>query len=99
MAKTISSRLKRFEEKRLRTRLLLAIFGTITLLVLLGFFGLRMFIAFTVFLGQMQGQDAIATPTPRALVIPPYVDPLPMATSSGSVIITGRGQASATLVL
>lgn len=99
MAKTISSRLRRFEEQRLRTRLILALVGMLVILILVAVFGFRFFVNFTVFLGQMQTKDALATPTPIALVIPPYLDPLPQATPSGKLIITGRGQSNATVVL
>jgi hypothetical protein len=99
MAKTMYSRLRRFEEKRLRTRLLFAIVGSITLLILIAIFGFPFFVNFTVFLGQMKGKDILATPTPIALVIAPYLDPLPTATSSGKILVTGRGQPEAKVVL
>jgi hypothetical protein len=99
MAKTISSRLRRFEEKRLRNRLMLALIGTITIIVLVVIFGFKFFVNFTVFLGQMENKDPYSSPTPIALVIPPYLDPLPIATPSGKLLITGRGQANATVVL
>ena len=99
MAKTFSSRLKRFEEQRLRTRLLLALIGSVTVLILIAVFGFRLFVSFAGMLGQMQGSEPTPVPTVSALVIPPYLDPLPAATGSGTLIITGRGQPSSSLIL
>lgn len=101
MAQIISSRLRRFEEKRLRTRLLLVLLGTLALISFLAVFGFRLLIGFFVLLDQLRGTGKTTTTTTKvqSLAIPPYLDPLPLATSSGKLLITGRGQAKSELVL
>lgn len=98
MKKDLSSRMKRFEEKRLRTRLILVTVGTLTLFLVLGVFGIRILIGLSVLIDQSRGNDTTRSTT-RALVIPPYIDPLPLATSSGRLVITGRGQEKANIIL
>jgi len=98
MAKSFSSRLSRFEEKRLRTRLIFALIGSLALVTFLVVFGFRLFIGFFVFLDQARGKEQIKE-TKTALVIPPYIDPLPLATMSGQIKLTGRGQAKATVIV
>ncbi len=98
MAKSFSSRLARFEEKRLRTRLIFAIIGSLAVVTFLVVFGFRLFIGFFVFLDKMHGKES-SKEVKAALVIPPYLDPLPLATMSGQIAISGRGQANSTIIL
>lgn len=98
MPKSYPSRLARFEEKKLRTRLIFAIIGSLLLVTFLVVFGFRLFIGFFVFLDKMNGKES-PKESKSALVIPPYIDPLPLATMSGQIVITGRGQANATAVI
>lgn len=97
MPKQFHSRLKRFEEKRLRTRLFLALIGSLVLVVLIVFFGFKLLISFFVFLDQTRGTEP--QKQERALVLAPYLDPLPNATSSGKIVVSGRGQPNSTIVI
>lgn len=99
MKKELSSRMRRFEEKRLRTRLILITVGGISLLIFLGIFGIQLLIGFSVLLDRARGSDTGETSQQRFLVLPPYLDPLPLATSSGRLVITGRGQQKANIIL
>lgn len=98
MPKPTSSRLARFEEKRLRTKLIFAVLGSLGLVTFLVVFGFRLFIGFFVFLDQMRGKEQTQAQK-STLVIPPYLDPLPLATMSGKLKVSGRGQANEKLVL
>jgi hypothetical protein len=101
MAQILSSRLRRFEEKKLRTRLFLVVIGTLALVSFLAVFGFKLLIGFFVLLDQLRGTSKApaATTKTQSLAIPPFLDSLPLATSSGRLSITGRGQAKAQLVL
>ena len=101
MAQMLSSRLRRFEEKRLRTRLFLVIIGMVVLVMFLAVFGFKLLIGFFILIDQLRGTSKPDTTTTKtqSLSIPPYLDPLPIATSSGKITITGRGQPKAKLVL
>lgn len=98
MKKELSSRMRRFEEKRLRTRLMLILLGTVSLIIIFGVFGVRLLIGFSVLVEKTRGNDPTQQQQ-RALVIPPYLDPLPLATSSGRLVITGRGQQGSNVIL
>lgn len=93
-----SSRLRRFEEKREKRRTVLAISGTLAVLAFLGFFGLRLLEGFSLFLDKLHG----ATPqqqTQNQLILPPVLDPPVEATNSGTITISGRGQADLTFIM
>lgn len=99
MKQQLPSRLARFEEKKLKTRLIFAVIGMLLVVTLLIVFGFRLMIGFFIFLDQMRGKNPTEQSQSTALVIPPYLDPLPTATMSGRLTITGRGQPNATIIL
>lgn len=98
MKRKISSRMRRFEERRLRTRLIFVVIGSTTLLLLLAVFGVRLLIGFSVMIDTIRGNETTEAQE-SALVIPPYIDSLPVATNSSTLVITGRGQEQANIVL
>jgi hypothetical protein len=99
MKKQISSRMRRFEERRLRTRLIFVIIGSTTLVLLLAVFGVRLLIGFSVMVDTIRGNESTTQTERSTLVIPPYIDSLPIATSSSTLVITGRGQEQANIIM
>ncbi len=93
-----SSRLRRSEDKREKRRIVLAISGTVAILAFLGFFGVKLLEGFSLLLDKMRG----ASPQQQVqnqLILPPVLDPPVEATNSGTIVVTGRGQADLTFIL
>ena len=59
---------------------------------------MKLLVGFSVFVGSLHSGP---TPTPQTqvLILPPALDPLPAASNSGSLTITGTGQQGLTLVI
>jgi hypothetical protein len=92
------SRLSRYQEKLLAKKLLLALFGSVGLIVLLWFFGFRLLVGLSIVadflkgpVKQGQGQSVI--------VQPPVLDELPEATNSAEITVSGRADAGQTLIV
>jgi hypothetical protein len=88
----------RLEEKRQQKRLLYAIVGSIGLVVFLAIFGLKILVGFSVLVDRMRG----TTPTTQAteeLLLPPTLDPLPTATKSGMLTLTGFAQNDSEVII
>lgn len=86
----IYSRLRRVEEKKAQKRLLIALGGSFALLVFLGLFGLKLLVGFSLLVDRIRG----GSPAPSAqqnLILPPVLDPLPEATNSATLQISGKG--------
>ncbi len=92
-----SSRLRRFEERKQKRRLTLAIVGSVAIILFLGFFGLKILVGFSLFLDKFQG--TAPKEQSQTIVLPPIIDPLPEATNSATIDVTGKGQPGLTLIV
>jgi hypothetical protein len=91
------SRYSRIEEKKQKRRLLLSVFGILTVIVFIAIFGMKILVGFSLFVDMIRG----TTPTIQSevLILPPALDPLPIATFSSTLRVTGTGQQGLTLIL
>lgn len=94
------SRLRRYSEQQQQKRLTAGLIGIIAILLFLGFFGVKLLIGFSLLIDKLRGgssnQPAQLTQT---LILAPTLNPLPEATNSASITVTGKGQAELTLIL
>lgn len=92
------SRLRRHEDRKFKKRLIWALCGSIALVVFIFIFGLKLLVSFSLLIDKLHG----ATPVVKqgqVLILPPVLDPLPEATNSASLNITGRGDAGFTVII
>ena len=94
----VPSRLRRVEEKTAMRRMGLAVIGSIALLLFVAIFGLKILIGFSLLVDRIRG-TAPQTQTNDVTLQPPVLNPLPEATNSATLIISGKGTAKATLTL
>lgn len=92
------SRLRRYEEKKLKKRFVLAIFGSLAVLTFLLIFGLKLLVGFSLFVEKFKAGGPAAKPTPT-VILPPTLKPLPEATNSATITVNGNGQPGLTLIL
>jgi hypothetical protein len=95
-----TSRLGKYQEKKLINKLVLTIVGSIALVLFIVFFGLKILINFSLLVEKIKSGNS-KDPTQNALVIiePPILDPLPIATNSGALVVSGHATPGLTLVL
>lgn len=91
------SRLRRFEEKRAQKRLFYAAIGSLALLVFLFVFGLRILVGFSLMVDRLRGGSP--PQQQQTIVLPPVLDPLPEATNSSTLTVSGKGETSLELIL
>ncbi len=87
------SRLRRFEERKQKSLIFLAIIGSLGLVIFAVFFGLKLLIGFSVAVDNIRGRSPTPTPAPNSLEAPIF-DPVPESTNSASLRLTGRGTPS-----
>lgn len=97
MAK-IPSRLARFEEKKLRNRLIYTVIIILLVLTFFIVFGFKLLIGFFVFLDQMRGNDTVK-PQENQILVAPFLDSVPIATNSSKFIFRGKALSNTTVVL
>ena len=94
----VSSRLRRFEEKYAMRRMVLAVIGSLALLVFVGIFGLRILIGFSLLVDRIRGTSP-QTQNTTVTIQSPVLDPLPEATNSATLTIHGRGTSKAAVIV
>ena len=92
------SRIRRYEEKKLQMRLVLAVLGSIAVLVFILVFGFKILVGFSLLVDKIRGGSPVSQNT-QTLLLPPSLDPLPSATNSATLIISGSGTPGAILIL
>lgn len=92
------SRLVRVEERREQKRLVYSLLGIVAIIVFIALFGLKILVGFSLLVDRIRGGSPVPTPS-QALLLPPTIDPLPEATNSASLTVTGSAQAGMTLIV
>jgi len=95
----IQSRLSRSQERKMTKRLIIAITGSIGLVVFIAVFGVKILINFSLFVDMIRGQSPQSSQSGLTVILPPIIDPLPEATNSGVLTVSGRGQAGLSVVV
>jgi hypothetical protein len=96
----VVSRLGRYQEKQLLRRLVITLAGIFGLIIFLLIFGLKIFVSLSLFVEKLKGNSPVPTPTKSLAVInPPNLDPIPEATFSGTIKVSGSGQSGASVVI
>lgn len=95
----ISSRLGRFENRKAQKRLLIAIGGSLAILLFLGIFGLKLLVGFSLLIDKMRGASPSTPQSQSNLILPPVIDPLPEATFSATLSLTGKGTAKTQVII
>jgi len=93
----INSRLRRVEEKTASRRIAVALIGTVALFVFLLLFGLRILIGFSLLIDRLRGTSPQTQQ--QSIILPPTLDPLPEATNSGSLSVSGKATPKTQLIL
>ncbi len=93
------SRLSRYEERNARRRLMLAAAGTLALLIFLGLFGLKILVGFSLLVDKLRGNSPASTSSTQNFLSPPVLDPLPDATNSAQLKVSGHGPAGLTAII
>lgn len=94
----VNIRSGRIEEKRQKKRIAFSIVGVFAIFLFFALFGIKLLVGFSLLVDKLRGTSPTQQTT-QNLILPPVLDPLPMATKSASLIITGRGDQNTTIVV
>lgn len=93
-----TNRSGRIEEKKQKRRLAVAVVGSMGLLIFFAVFGLKILVGFSLLMDKLRGTTP-ASQTQQSLLLPPTLDPLPAATKSATLTVTGIGQENTLVIL
>jgi len=92
------ARFSRLEERRERRRLTYSLIGSVLIITFLIIFGEKLLVSFSLFVDRIRG----TSPQPQVeetFIIAPNLDPVPEATNSGVMPVTGSGAPGSTVIL
>lgn len=92
------SRLRRYEDRIFKKRLLWALGGSIGLIIFIFIFGLKLLVSFSLLVDNLRGASPKEQQS-QSLILPPILNPLPEATNSATVAITGKTDPGMKIVL
>lgn len=94
------SRLSLKTEKRTRKTIFLTSLGILIILILLIKFGINILVGFSVFLAGTKNQTSTtSSSSSNTFIAPPVLNPLPSATNSANIVISGKSQSDKTVKL
>jgi bacillopeptidase F len=93
------SRRGRLEETKQQKRLLIALVGSVSLVVFLLAFGFKILIGFSLLVDTIRGTTPQTPQTTKKRIFPPVLDPIPIATRSGALRISGTGEQNLTITI
>ncbi len=96
----VYSRLNRVADRKEKRRLVLAVVGILAIFTLLILFGVKALIGFSLLVEKIKGNPT-TTPTQQSqtFILPPTIDPPPVATNSAAIPVTGKGQSGLSVIL
>lgn len=94
----VTFRSGRLEERRQKRRLTIAVVGMVGIIAFFVLFGVKLLVGFSLLVDRLRGNTP-AQQTTQTLLLPPVLDPLPAATKSASLTITGTGTDGTNVVL
>jgi bacillopeptidase F len=95
----MSSRLGRFENRKAQQRLLIALAGSIGVLVFIALFGVKILVGFSLLVDRIRGNSPVSTQTQANLLLPPVLDPISEATHSAMINISGKAASKAQVII
>lgn len=94
----IMSRLRRYEDHKSQKKLSIAVIGSLALLVFLAVFGLKILVGFSLLVDRIRGNSP-ATQTQSSVLLSPTLDPLPEATFSATLALSGKATPGMKLIV
>lgn len=95
----VFSRLRRYSERQQKKRLTLSLVGIAVLVTFISLFGVKILIGFSLLVDKLRGGTPSTPPATVQIILPPVLDPLPDATNSSTLTISGKGQSGLTIIL
>ncbi len=92
------SRLRHHEDRIFKKRLVWAISGSVALIIFIFIFGLKLLVGFSLLVDNLRGTSPKEQQS-QSLILPPVLDPLPEATNSATLTITGKSDREVKIVL
>jgi len=94
----VRSRLRNYQDRNERRQIMLTLGGIIGILIFLALFGIKLLVGFSLFVDRLRGSTPNQQQT-QVILLPPQLDPLPYATYSAEIHVSGKVKGDVTILL
>jgi len=95
----VRSRLRNYQDRKERRQIFLTLGGIVGVFLFLAIFGVRILVAFSLFVDQLRGSTPKDQQQSQTIILSPQLDPLPTAVNSTEIQITGKAKGDVTILL
>jgi len=93
------SRFRNYQDRKERRQIVLTLGGIAGILLFLALFGVKILVGFSLFVDKLRGTTPNSQQQSQVILLPPQLDPLPTATYSGEINISGKVKGDVTILL
>lgn len=95
----VRSRLRNYQDRKERKQIFLALAGIVVVLMFFLVFGVKLLVGFSLLVDKLRGSTPVSPQTNQVILLPPVLDPLPTATYSAQIKVTGKAKGDVTILL
>jgi len=95
----VRSRFRNYQDRKERKQIFLILTGMVGIFLFLLLFGVKILVGFSLLVDRIRGTTPVSKEQTQVLLLPPQLDPLPTATYSGQINISGRAKGDVTILL
>jgi len=95
----VRSRLRNYQDKKERKQIMLILGSMVAIFLFLAIFGVKILVAFSLGVDKLRGSNPKDQQTTQTIIIPPILDPLPEATNTAEIKISGKAKGDVSILL
>jgi len=95
----VRSRLRNYQDRKERKQIFLILTGMVGIFLFLLLFGVKILVGFSLLVDKIRGTTPVSKEQTQVILLPPQLDPLPTATYSGQITVSGRAKGDVTILL
>jgi bacillopeptidase F len=95
----VRSRLRNYQDKKERRQIMLILMSMVGIFIFLAIFGVKLLVAFSLGIDKLRGSSPKDQQVSQTIILPPILDPLPEATNSAEIKVSGRAKGDVSILL
>ena len=99
LIRMVRSRLRYYQDKKERKQIFFTLAGIVGVVLFVALFGVKLLVGFSLFVDKLRGATPLSQQQTQIVLLPPQLDPLPTATYSAQMNVSGKVKGDVTILL